>query len=582
MRKIGKLNQFLSLLVLSLCSFSLLYGQDTEVTATLSQTNIYSGERVLLKISVAGSSLSSINQPSLPAIEGMRWLRGTTQRGTNINYQNGKRIITSSFGYVLIAQQPGDYTVPPIEVSANDQTYTTEPIKFTILDPDDISEKEKSQSADIYVRLEPSKSTPVVGEQVIVDIILYFKDGIDVSSYRATPGWKAEGFWKEELQNPQRAHTSSRIINNIRYQRAHLLQYALFPTKSGELTLSPFEITTSVRQQSRNNSLFNLNLNQEQIPLKTEPVTLKVRPLPELKDATLMGAVGNFEISRSISSSNAFVGESIEITTRINGTGNIPLITKPEYKYPEGLERYNPQENSSISRLNREISGFKSYTDIIIARNEGTYIIPEEKVAYYNPNTDRYVTEVLPEITFTAKRNPDATSTVNNALRLDVEPITGLAQWVTPQEAPLHHKTWVWVLLMTPLLTTAVAFAYKNYHDRLNSDTAFARSQKAKTKAYEILAQGEETSDIKTGYHLIEKALIQFITDKLNLPPAGLSSQHIISEVSEIASAEITQELKRLFSKCETIAYAPNTTQAGLQNDIQKTKELLNTIGKLV
>lgn len=582
MKKIGKRYCLLSLsLFFALACFSTSKAQNVEVEASLSEVNIYSGEQVNLQITISGTSMGSVEQPVLPEIEGLRWLRGSTSRGQKYSLINGSPTVTYTFGYALIAQTPGSYSVPSVQVNVNDQTYETNPIDFKVLDPSSINSGNAERAPNIYVRLEPSTMNPVVGQQVVADVVLYFKNDIEVSSYQPTPGWKAEGFWKEELEYPQRAQTSSTIVNGIRYQRAKLIQYALFPTKSGKLTLSPFEISVSVRKQ-RNSDPFGLGFGQERLNIQSVPVSLDVQALPEAQNAEFIGAVGNFEISREISPKNALVGETIEITTRVSGTGNVPLVNKPEYSIPEELEKYNPQEGSSIDRKNRQISGTRTFTDIIIARNEGTYTIPAVRIAHFNPNSERYEITRLPDLTFTAKRDPNSTAVAQNDLRLDVQPITGLAQWTSASAAPLHQKGWVWMLILFPVLLTAAAFGYKQYNDRMNTDTAFARSRTASDKAARIIAEAESTTDIKQGYHLIEKALVQFITDKLNLPPAGLSHKDIIREMEKTAGSEITAELKRLLTKCETIAYAPNTTQETLDSDIQKTKALIKKIGKLV
>jgi hypothetical protein len=487
-----------------------------------------------------------------------------------------------SFGYILIAQQPGSYTLPSIKVEVDNKTYNTEPISFKILDPATI-DKDKSQKApDIYVRLEPTTTTPYVGQQVIVSVVLYFKSGVEVSSYQPTPGWKAEGFWKEELEYPQRAQTTSTIINGVRYQRAKLIQYALFPTKSGELTLSPFEITVSVRKQRRSNDFFGFGVNQERMSLQSIPVTFNTQPLPELKDADFIGAVGDFTVSRSIAPKQALVGESIEITTVIKGTGNVPLINKPEYILPASLETYNPQENSSINRTNQRISGTRTFTDIVIARNEGKFVIPAKKVAFFNPQKKRYVVEELPALHFEAKRDPNAITATTENLRLNVKPITGLAQWTNGTSRALHEKAWVWMLIFLPVLITGAVYGYKKYHERMNTDAAFARSRTAGDQAQKTLVEAENTTGVKDGYYLIEKALGQYITDKLNLPPAGLSHANLIEEVAQRTEPELSKELKRLLSKCETIAYAPNATQETLHADVEKTRALIKKLGKLL
>ncbi|MEX0724246.1 MAG: BatD family protein [Gracilimonas sp.] len=581
MTKIGKLSQFFLLLCLGFTCFTTAYAQEIQIEATLTETNIFAGEQVRLDVNVSGSSMGSVQQPELPEFDGLRWLRGNTSRGTKYALINGKPSVTYTFGYTLIAKAAGNYTIPPIEVEIDGETYRADPISFKVLDPATVDSGEAERSPDIYVRIEPNTENPVVGQQIVADVVLYFKNGVEVSSYQPTPGWKAEGFWKEELEYPQRAQTSSTIVNGVRYQKARLIQYALFPTKSGELTLSPFEINLSVRSRRGSSDPFGFGMNQERMNIQSIPVTLNVQSLPTLEGAQFIGAVGDFEINRTVSNSNALVGESIEIITQITGTGNVPLVNKPAYELPEALEKYNPQETSAIDRTNRQISGTRTFTDIVIARNEDSYTIPEMKVAYFNPDRREYVIETLPELSFNVERDPDATVITQNDLQFNVKPITGLAQWTSASGVPLHQRSLVWIMIFFPILLTAGAFAFKKYHDRMSTDTAFARSRTAADKAAKTLAEADQTQDIKKGYYLIEKALVQYITDKLNLPPAGLSPTLIISEVGKIADTETTSELRRLLSKCETIAYAPNATQQALQTDINKTRELIKKVGKL-
>lgn len=580
MRKIGSL--FLYFFAILFFGFSAIANaQSPSVDATLSETNIYSGERVSLEISISGTNMGNVPQPELPEIDGLRWLRGSSSRGSKYTFSGGKPSVTYTFGYALIAQQPGEYTLPAIDVEVDGEQYQTDPISFKVLDPATINQGDAERAPDIYVQLEPSTQQPVVGQQVIADVVLYFKNGIEVSSYQPTPGWKAEGFWKEELQYPQRAQTSSTIISGVRYNKAILLQHALFPTKSGELTISPFEITVAVRTQ-RNSTPFGFGLGQERMNLESSPVTLNVQPLPSLDEAQFIGAVGKFDISRSISSESVFVGETVEISTTIEGIGNVPLINKPEFDFPEALENYAPQERSEIARRQRQISGTRTFTDILVPRNEGTFTIPEKKVAYFNPEQKRYIIETLPALTFNAIRDPNSTATVQQDVRLDVKPITGLANWHTVSQQPLYKKYWVWIGILLPLIITALMYSYKTYSDRMQTDPAFARSRTAADNAQKTLSAAEQSSDVKEGYHLIEKALVQFITDKLNLPPAGLSHQDIIKKTEELGDTDVIAELKRLLTKCETISYAPNASQQSLEADIQKTRTLIKKVAKLV
>lgn len=584
MIKIGNKPVLLFVLLISGIANQLLLAQDVSVQATLTETNIFEGESVQLDIAISGTSLNSLERPEIPSISGLRYLPNRTISGSNYTYVNGKPSLTQSYGFQFIAQSPGSYTVPSIKVKVNGKEFATKPIAFKVLDPKTIDNGNAERAPDIYVRLEPTTQNPVVGQQVVADIVLYFKSEVEVSNYNTVPGWKAEGFWKEELNNPTQARTTSVIINGIRYKRARLLQYALFPTKAGELTLSPYSLTVRVRNSRRTaRDPFNFSFGQENKELKTLPVTLDVGRPPAIENAEYIGAVGDFEIKRTIKPSSAYVGESVEIVTEITGSGNLPLLNKPEYDFPESLELYNPQENTSITRDNRVIAGSKTFTDIIIARNDGTYSIPEKRIATFNPDKNSYEYFTLSEIKFRADIDPNATVTSLEDMRLDIEPVTGLAQWKQKTRTPLTERNSIWVMLVTPFFLFIGAYGYKNYYDKLNNDAGFARSTKAKDKAMDILDNAKTTEDIKEGYHKIQKALSQFIADKLNLPIAGVSGQSLITEIQKkVADKSVITEAKRVFDKCETIAYAPNISQEGLEDDVEKTKQLIKDLGKVL
>ena len=67
------------------------------------------------------------------------------------------------------------------------------------------------------------------------------------------------------------------------------------------------------------------------------------------------------------------------------------------------------------------------------------------------------------------------------------------------------------------------------------------------------------------------------------MPLAGISAQKLVEEVQKKTSnSSLITELKRIFDKCETIAYAPNISQEGLEADINKSKELIKELGKVL
>lgn len=579
------------ILPLVLIGFSSLLAEaqsNLSVSASVTETTIFTGERISFTIKVSGD-YSNISRPDLPEFTGLRLLSNTPSTSRQIRMVNGQSSSSYSYSYYLIAQEEGDHEIPPATITIDGTEYQTDPISIKIIDRNEsVTDPEAQSRSEIFLRLDTSDKDPVTGQQLIIGVNLFFKDGLEVNSYQPVPGWKAEGFWKEELENTNRPRAESTIIDGVRYRKARLLQFALFPTKAGELTISPYEIIVSVRSASSSDRLSSFfggfGSNQRQVELRSDPVTINVESLPDINNATYMGAVGSFNISRSISSSDVLVGESIEIETTIRGTGNVPLISKPEYELPDGLEVYEPQESSSINRRNQEITGSKNYTDVIIARNPGSYTIPEVDVAYFDPARNRYVTKTLSGISFSVERDPDASVTTTQSLSLNVKPITGLATWVTPASSELTTYWWFWLGLIIPMTIVGAGYWRKTYIEKMNTDTAFARSKYADNIANDRLQEAitlSENGDIKAAYNALQKALTGFIGDRINLPAAGLSINDYGDALEQRdVDPNLVKNVRMLLDKCATISYAPDTSHDYLKSHVGLAQSILDKLKK--
>jgi len=592
MKRIGKFAGVIGFLgILLALPLGQVFSQSVSVSATVSETTIYSGERLRLSIEVSGN-FNNVSRPQLPSeFEGVRLLSNNPSIGRSYSYVNGQSSTSYTYSYQLVAQTKGKHTIPPTTVTIDGEEYSTDPIDIEIIDRNESARSGDSNTPDIFLRLDVSDEKPVTGQQIITDVVLFFRDGLEVNSYQPVPGWKAEGFWKEELQNSRRPQATSTVIDGVRYRKARLLQFALFPTKAGELEISPYKIIVSVRSARSGNdplsSFFGgMGRNQRQVELSSDPLTVEAQPLPEATDSNYLGAVGDFSISREISTTSATVGESIEITTRFSGTGNVPLISKPEYQLPDGLEVYEPQENSSINRANQQISGNKSFTDVIIARSPGDYTIPAKTVSHFDPDRNRYVTQTLPALDFSVNENPNAVAANNTPSSMPISPVMGLASWVSPAPTDFWSNWWFWAGILLPLALLGLAYWKKSFAEKMNTDKAFARSQQAADKAAGRLDEAialSEQGDIKKAYNMLQKALTGFISDRLTLPEAGLSNQQYVAALEDHEVDEnLVKNVRMLLDKCASISYAPDTSHAYLKSHVGLAQSTLDKLKKVL
>lgn len=588
--KIGKpLNSYL-FLFLAFITFFLtdkVTAQDYELRAVVSENRVFTGEQFTLTVEVSGGSMRNLQIPVLPDLRGVRVLSSTPSRGTNITMVNGRTTTTITYSYTLLAQTPGNFTIPAIDVVIDGEAQKTSPVQFEIIERSNVTGNE-SQLPDIFARIELDHENPVPGQQVVASLVLYFKQGLEVTSFQPSPGWRTDGFWKEELENIEQPRAESTIFNNVRYRQAILLRYALFPTRSGTLTINPFTVSLGVRSQTSRNDPFGsffggMGTNQRRISVETEPIQLDVRPLPQADNALTIGAVGDLSINRNISTRRMVTGETVELTTTITGEGSIPLISRPQYKIPEGFEAYAPQENSNVQRRGTAIRGTKTFTEVLTTRTPGRYTIPEARIAVFNPLTGRYRYTTLPEIYIVVDRDASVRTVADANAQFALQPITGLAVWRNnPSDSGIFVKPWFWIMIILPGIALILGYKKKSLADRLASDASFARAHKAWDKANSNLNRAKREvsgTQPKLVYHYLYKSVTGYISDRLQMPEAGWTDAELISKTAEVCDdQDIIQNLKKLITRCSTISYAPIGTEKDISRDVEETEILLNQL----
>jgi len=425
-----------------------------------------------------------------------------------------------------------------------------------------------------------------VGQQLIASLVIYFKTGIEVTSYQPSAGWRTDGFWKEQLENIEQPQAESVILGDVRYRKATLMRYALFPSRSGELSLTPFELNLGIRTQPRRNDPFGsvfggLGTNQRRVTIETEEIKLPVRRIESPEQGESIGAVGQFNFNRIASVTQAYVGEAIEVTTTVSGDGNLPLISKPSYSFPDNFEVYSPQEETDLSRRGTTISGTRTFKDRIVPRTAGNFTIPEARIAYYNPLNQSYSYETLPAINLEIIRDP-TTTVADDGSNINLQVMTGLVNWQRAEKNGYFSYWWVWLGFLIPILAFVFGWHRKRLMIRLQNDTGYARAHRAWDNVEELLLNAEQMAkqtNFREVYHLLHKALTGYVADRTGLPVAGLSDKEICEEIEQKTNdPELTSRYWKMLEKCANISYAPVEDQKDLEADILQSRELLKDL----
>lgn len=555
-----------------------------DVLAELSEQTIYEGEQVRLNLILRGEEIGSTRLPRLPEIPGLQLITPTPSRSQRISIVNGVTTAELRFSWNLVATEVGAGSVPPITIEMDGERYSSEPLDFEVIQQ--TATPSSDRRPDLFAEMEIDDTTPYVGQQLIASLVIYFREGLEITSWQPAVGWRTDGFWREDLENSRQPEVETVLLEGVRYRRARLLQFSLFPTRPGDVVLQPFELHLGVRTPARRNDPFGsifggLGSNQRRFTLETDAMELTVQRPDTVQNALSLQAVGDLQVERQWSRSTLQSGESVELITTLRGEGNLPLITRPEYDLPDSFERYAPTEETELDRRNGRISGTRTFRQQIIPRSPGTWNLEPVRIAVFDPRSGEYRYQTLPELELHVERSTTLADTGAEISSSDFTPHTGLVRWERTRPNGWGSR-WILLFLLVPVLVWWSGNRYVKYRQRLHTDDRFARSHYAWDRVEERLIEAEEAADqgdATLACKHLHHALSGYISDRTGLPPAGLSDRQLVQEVRERSgNDELATRLSRLLDRFVSIGYAPTSLQSHLDRECIQTRELLKEL----
>ena len=592
--------------------------QEVQVQALVSETTIGAEESMSYTVEVKGAEFSAVGTPQPPETEGLVLVQPMPSRQTNISIVNGRRSQSISYQWMYRPVREGTARILAASVEVNGRTYQTQPIRLTVVpqsqrpqrrrtsrslfpDPfgrsaDPAPDAEEPESGiserDIFIRAVPSARTVYLNQQVTIEYQLFFRTYIQPRHSRLADSWDAEGFWREELDVEARPMPRATVENGLRYNSIVLKRVAVFPARNGTLNVDPLRIETEVFAPRSPNDpfgrrFFSLRNPYETIERASPQVQIKARPLPGGAPESFTGAVGRFEMDAEISRTEVEVGEPVQVTVHLSGSGNLAMLDGPVLKVPGIFETYDPEINTSINSSGRQVRGSKTFTYLLVPRSNGTFTLPPIELAYFDPSIEQYRTLRSDPMTIRATGTASPTmavSTTATGLPVDdiAQPIT-TPEWIRLQRRPLHRSPWTYLLVAVPLLLVGLTLALRRHATRLATDTAYARNRRAHPLARKHLKQATallEKDQPRAFYEELERAVLGFIGNRINVAELGLTRPQLDERLAATGLEEAPRNaLQQFLQTCDAARFAPNRpSHKQMETSLDEANHLIVTL----
>ena len=602
----GFISSFIVLITLAVTAG---FAQDVRLTGQTKQV-VSVGETFTLvyTLNAQGSGFRG------PNIQGFDMLSGpNASQSSSIRSVNGSTTISYAFTftYLLQATREGSFEIPAATVTANGKQITSNTLSIKVVKNSNSSGNQSQgtgnqnqrggsqagtstvSSNDVYVKAFASSANPLQGEGVVITYKIFTK--VPIAQINISKLSSFSGFWSQNLMKENdKLQQTTQVIDGEQYVVADIRKIALFPLKSGRLVIEPLELTcvAQVRRQSKtktgdpffddffNDSFFNAGVANVEKNLKSNPVIITVRPLPEEgKPADFSGAVGNFTFHSEVDKTRLKTNEAVTLKCTVSGKGNIQLIDKMNVVFPPDFESYDPKITSDIQTTAAGISGNQIFEYLLIPRKPGKFNIRPITFSYYDLDKKRYISLTSPEFSLDVEKGSGeagAVMTYSGANKEEIKYIGSDIRHIKdnnfrlePAGSRFFFSPGFWLLLLGPLLLFLVfLFLWRKLAAR-RSDTVLMKNLKATKIARKRLQKAEEfkkASQQDNFYVAISQALWGYLSDKFSIPMAELSIDSVHEAlVHKNVSEPIISEFIETLNNTEFSRFAPGEKTVNME-----------------
>ena len=554
---------------------------------------------------------------SWSAGDGFQVLWGPQQgHSTSIQIINGQRKTSAqtTYTYVLKPKSAGKFALPQATAKIKGETIRSKAVNIEVLGAGASSQKSSAQQSsgqsqggrpqtrqqqvvsdeDIFLTMTVDRKNVVVGEPVVATIKLFQKTNIVGFESAEFPSFN--GFWSQEIVAPSSIEFVREPYDGQIYNAALLRRFILIPQQKGSVTIEPAELVCmlNVRVPSRGSSIFDGFFDDYRTIKKkvsSKPVTVNVTALPAGAPVSFAGGVGEFSISAKLSKDTLKTHEAASLVLTVSGKGNISLLEAPKVSFPPDMEVYDTKISDRIDK--NGLSGSKTYEFPFIPRSYGDFVIEPVKYSYYDVNTKKYVTlETRPlEVTVEKGKDDDASGAVvvSGINRKDVKTLGSDIRYINIKDSSLVPKgrffvgsVGFWTVAVLLLVLAAVCWAAFRKIAMRRADVVGTKNRKATRMALKRLQLAGTflNQDLYTAfYEELHKALLGFISDKLNMPVAELSKDRI-SDALLAAEADKTgvEAFIGLLDACEFARYAPSAGHEAMAAHYNSALDVISSI----
>lgn len=356
--------------------------QAAPVTAKLDRSSAVVGETVTLTLQTTDPDQSLETDLSVLRAD----FDVLNQRSeTQMSFVNGRQTASVRLVITLEPKHEGNLQIPALKLPG----VTTTPLMLKV-SPPPVLAPGQAEPVFIEVSVQPDSGPYYVLSQVSLMVRIFYQANLTEAA----------------INPPAPAQAAVRLLDEVPYQserngeqyRVLERRYAVFPERSGTLTIPPMQLSGRLIERP-SDRLWQPAVRGRRVHVESEPLTLEISPKPDEFNGEFWLPARRITLSQQIADNEELhVGEPVTRTVIIDAVGlEEHMLEEPRWPEMPGTRVY-PDQPQGISRDDGEwVLGHKEFRYAVVPEQAGELVLPEIRLDWWDAVANRQRTAVLPE-----------------------------------------------------------------------------------------------------------------------------------------------------------------------------------------
>ncbi|MBN8679953.1 MAG: protein BatD [Chitinophagales bacterium] len=508
-----------------------------------------------------------------PPLNGFK--RGGISEMRGMSFNNGRSSSSQSWTMELIASKPGTFVIGSATVSANGKQLSSNPLTIQVIP---LSASSKGQvnvppGADgkVFVAAEFDRKEAWVGQQLTWRIRLYTQVSVEGYDLLELPDFE-KCFTREKVRYDKRVEYLT--IKGKKYAVRTLHEEAVFPQEGGEFTIPPARVSVGIEQPGAQGFLFG----PKPVTLETQPISLKVKDLPQLAPTLFTGGVGRYEWTVQADTTLLTTDDALTLVLEVSGNGDSRRFAAPKLQVPPAFEVFEPrilEEEEYESET--EILHRKKFEYVLLPKDTGVQAL-NLSLSFFDTDSNQYrelrMTPI--QVQVNAGKNFKSPAPLPPQAPPPADTFSDkISAWL---QSPL-----LWSILALPFLALGFIVFLKK---RKNQPTPPAPSNPPPAPSnpsnpFTPFPKLPDTSDPVGFYNTLFHALQDWLAAKLKLQPAQMNEADVSRVLQQRGATPIrVQALMSVWQLCEQAIYGGHAPAEEMESTLMLTRQVVDALEK--